>query len=615
MNEAKAQLTIIKDSVWEKRAEIFTVMTIVGVILTFFMMYARAFLGTEMSDEAFYVAEAKAALEGNVPYAYANGTQAEGFIFLLIPVEALYRLFVPDLEGVFLFTRLCFVTYKLFIWFFVFNAFKRKLNLSKSLLLSALIIPLNGPILNFNYNTVPELTMFMVGCVLYDVIEQDAPHKKARLIFAGIMTGIACFANPGWAVALLVFIALIIIRVKDIKSKIQTLLYYGCSVLADVIIVVGSISAVTSFSKFWNGFSLMFFNKIPTDSMAPNRSLKNTLMSFSGPVFQLILIFVPIGIVVYFLLSKYSDRLGLKMSKRETVFFSVAVAYFLHSMYIIITRHLYISVATGGEIRGFITVCYMLMFVAAGACRKNKIILYLALYQPIYAIAEIMIVSVDSSIWRFINAYTVVIPLLYILLRNRYRTIRMMSGVLAVATVVSLGYANYKRIYRDFGFNKLTDQVQTGVFKNLYTSHSRATDFPELEEYLNSVIEEDESYAFRDNVPFAYIMVHKGKPCEMMTWDALQYHHKRNSPAPMFDYYKRRDMIPDKIIYIDFGKDERLSILDPEFRYNDWVNAYYDLVDDVKLNDTFFRVMVYKYNGTFDGNYQKWVDSYLPLVK
>ena len=74
-------------------------------------------------------------------------------------------------------------------------------------------------------------------------------------------------------------------------------------------------------------------------------------------------------------------------------------------------------------------------------------------------------------------------------------------------------------------------------------------------------------------------------------------------------------MIPDKIIYIDFGKDERLSILDPEFRYNDWVNAYYDLVDDVKLNDTFFRVMVYKYNGTFDGNYQKWVDSYLPLVK
>lgn len=74
-------------------------------------------------------------------------------------------------------------------------------------------------------------------------------------------------------------------------------------------------------------------------------------------------------------------------------------------------------------------------------------------------------------------------------------------------------------------------------------------------------------------------------------------------------------MIPDKIIYVDSGRDDRLSILNPEFRYNDWVNTYYDLIDDVSLNETFTRVMVYQYNGKFDGDYQWWIDSYWNLVK
>ena len=73
-------------------------------------------------------------------------------------------------------------------------------------------------------------------------------------------------------------------------------------------------------------------------------------------------------------------------------------------------------------------------------------------------------------------------------------------------------------------------------------------------------------------------------------------------------------MIPDKIIYVDYGRDDKLSIEDPEYRYNDWVNEYYDLVEDIELNETFSRVMVYQYNGTFDGDYQYWIDAYWKLV-
>lgn len=612
MEAAKARSERIINSMWSNRTRIFTQLMIFGVVLMFLFLYVRAFLGTELSDEAYYVADAKAVLNGNIPYSYANGSLVIGFTFLLIPIEALYRFFVPDLEGIFVFTRLCFVTFKLVVWAFVFDALKRKLPLSKALLLSALIIPFNGFALNFSYNTVPELTMLLTGCILYDVIEQDAPQKKARLIFAGIMCGVGCFANPGWGVALLIFLAVILFKEKGIRRKIQTLLYFGLPVLVDVCIVVFSVSMMTSFSAFCEGIYRMFINPIPGDQVDPDKSLSRTLNSFVPTVTQLAFIFIPIGIVACFMLSRYYyARLGKRMSKDHAIILSITISFFLNSMYIMCDRPAFMSSSYGGDTRGFITFCYAVLLLAAGAYTKNKIILYMGLYQPLYALAEIIIVSKDASIYRFINAYTMIVPVLYILLINRSRLIRMLSGFLAVSVIVTLFYANFRFIYRDAHIPRLTDRVESGVFKSIYTTPSRAKDLPELEEYLNSVISEDESYSFRDNVPFAYLMVHKGIPCEIRTWDHLQYTAGCNSPAKLYDYYRRRDMIPDKIIYIDFGKDEKLSYFKTDFKYNDWVNAYYDLIEDVNLNETFFHIMVFQYNGTFDGDYQWWIDNYV----
>ena len=610
---------IVEDTVkkmWKKRDAIYTALVIGGVVFTILLMYARVFLGTELSDEAYYVSEAKTILEGNVPYAYDNGSQAVGFTFLLIVVESFYRLFIPDLTGVFLFTRLCFVTYKMIIWLVVFSVFRRKNKLTTALLISALIIPLNSSVFNFSYNTIPEYTIFMVGCVLYDVIEQDAPRKELRLALSGIMTGIACFANPGWGIALIVFLVLIAVRVKGKTNKLKYLLCFGGTVLADVVIVVLSVSAAASFSDLCYGFYRMFISGIPSESIAPDKTLLHTISTFIRPVLQWILILIPVSLAAYFLSPKLLEKKGKKWSKDQLILFSITVPFFVHSMYIILTCARNLTSYGGGEIRGFTTFCYMLLFIAAGAYKKDRIIWYLGIFQPIYAVAEIALVSADATIFRFINVYTITVPILYILIINKSKAIRLISGTLAVAVIVSQVYANYKLIYRDYGFNVIRhNQVQSGVYKGLYTSKSRANDLPELEEYLNSVIDEDDTYSFRDNAPYAYLMAHKGRACETMTWDVLQYSAHGNAPAVLFDYYRVRDMIPDKIIYVDSGRDDRLSILDPEFRYNDWVNTYYDLIDDVSLNETFTRVMVYQYNGKFDGDYQWWIDSYWNLVK
>ena len=160
---------------------------------------------------------------------------------------------------------------------------------------------------------------------------------------------------------------------------------------------------------------------------------------------------------------------------------------------------------------------------------------------------------------------------------------------------------------------KLDCRVESGVYQGLYTTESRANDLPELEEYLNTVVSQDEYYCFRDNVPCGYLMVRQGQMCESATWDIMQYSYGLNTPAPLFDYYMRRGTVPDKIIYVDFGRDDHLSIEDENFRYNDFVNAYYELVEEVALNGTFRRVLVYQYNGTFDGDFSYWIDTYREL--
>ena len=185
--------------------------------------------------------------------------------------------------------------------------------------------------------------------------------------------------------------------------------------------------------------------------------------------------------------------------------------------------------------------------------------------------------------------------------------------MICVLMIINGYVTNNNGVYRDAAISELNHRVTTGVYAGLYTTETRVHDLPELEAYLNSVIGEDERYAFRDNVPGAYLMLHKGVVCEPSSWDMCAYTYGRNTPAVLFDYYRRRNMIPDKIIYIDYGRDSCLSIEKENYRYNDFVHAYYDLVDDFELNETFKHIMVYAYNGKFDGNIDWWIQNYYDI--
>ena len=598
--------------IWDKHESIYTIAVLGGVILTSVLMYYRAFLGTELTDCAYYVSEAKEILNGNVPFAYNNSSKAVGFTFLLIAIEAIYGIFVSNLEGVFLFCKLCFVTYKIVIAFIVYWILQRRGKKSNALLMAGLLIVIDGYMPLFSYNYVPMFNMFLSGCLLYDAIEHNAPCKKMKVIAAGFLTSIGCFANPGWGVALIVFTVLMIVRGADKKEKIKTLIWFYGAVFVEVLIVFVPIAIQTSVSELWYGLYRLFINPIPVDSMNSNKTWMGVLDSFKDPVKQWLMIFLPVSLITFCFSKRYISEKNEKLSNGQYVTLSVTTAMLLHVLYLCYSYRGSTGIV---QLWGFMAFCYMVVFLVIGVFKNEKIVWYLAIYPPIYAAAEIILVSSGANVGRFVNAYTVLIPVLYVLMKNKTELVRIMANLMVGFVIIIYGYIGFHYVYRDDDCHNLISRVESGVYKGNYTTPARAHDLPELEEYLNNIIDEDETYAFRDNVPSAYLMVHKGKVCEMSTWDILQHSYRRNSPAVLFDYYRRRDMIPDKIIYIDFGRDENLSIFEDDYRYNDWVDAYYDLVDDIELNETFFHIMVYQYNGTFDGNYQWWIDNYWNLVK
>lgn len=601
----------LKNIIEERWERIYTILILAGVILTTVLMYYRAFFGTELTDEAYYVSEAKEMLNGNIPFAYNNSSKALGFTFMLIVIESIYKLFIPDLAGVILFTRLCFVTYKVIVCCVVYRVLQRRGKKSHALLLTGMLLPLNGNLQNFSYNTVPIYNMFLAGCLLYDVLEQDAPCKKVKLIIAGIITGIACFANPGWAIMLIIFSILILLRTSEKKEKIISAAIFGVAVLAVGIIVVMLISVQTSISELWYGFYRLFINPIPMDPLNSNKTWGGVIETFRN-AFEMWIKFFFVTFIFTFVFSvRYISEGGIKLTKKQCLVLSVTMGMFRNLLFLTYT----VKSLEAQPLLAFSAFCYMIVFAVLGIYKDEKIIWYLGVCTPAYAIAQIILLSNGADIGRFVNAFTILIPMLYVLLKNKAELVRIASTIIAVVLIVFLGYVDFKFVYRDENFHSLNYKVESGVYKGLYTTEARARGLPEMEKYLNSIIGENDTYAFRDNVPSAYLMVHKGKVCEISTWDILQYSYNRNSPAIMFDYYRRREMIPDKIIYVDYGRDENLSIFEPGFRYNDWVNEYYDLVEDIELNETFFHIMVYQYNGTFDGNYQYWIDNYWELVK
>ena len=133
----------------------------------------RLFFGVEITDEAFYVSEVVSVIRGNVPYTEIMGRTA-GFTFIMLPFIKLYSIFVPNLTGVFLFSRMMFTFFCFSILFFSYVLLRPFFNKQYLIFSLSLLIPVSGMFIpNFSYNTISVWLLYFAGVVQFSSIKSD----------------------------------------------------------------------------------------------------------------------------------------------------------------------------------------------------------------------------------------------------------------------------------------------------------------------------------------------------------------------------------------------------------------------------------------------------------
>lgn len=590
---------------------IYEFIILAGCISTAIIMIIRCFFSTELTDEAYYVADAKAMLEGNLPYAYCTYSYGSGSCFLLIPLLAIYRIFQPEFSGVFLYSRLCFVFMWYAILFVIYKILCKNIKRCHLLLFIWVLIPYKPGLTlwNFSYNTVPSALMLLVAVLLYDVIENKSAWYIFKIMLSGFISGIAFLAQPGYGLAIVVFCFLLLTRSIGGKFKIINLFLYGLGGIAEVCVVYIPIIAQVGFATTLNGVS-RYFNGYPSNTTMSTTTPLSRILSVIINFRQFVILFLLLLIVIYILAKRYVRENEQKLLHDEYIYIGIVSAecLFVCSFMKSSTHSESISYMLG--IIGTIVFGSLLIFKAY---KKQIILMYIGFYPILFAVGEAAVVDSGNTIGRFTAAVPTIAICLLFFMEEKSEIVRLISVTTAILCAVELSLNVGSYVYRDAAIIQLQYRVEEGVYKGLYTTKARANDLPDLEVYLNRYISDEETYEFHDLAPYGYLMMHRGKPLSIATWDSMNYSYGKNAPAENYEYYRRRQAIPNKIFYVDYGNDDRLSIEDPNFMYNEFVETYYEKVDEVKLNDTFFHIIVYEYKGGFNGEWDYWINRHMVL--
>lgn len=563
---------------------------IVLIIIFGIITVGRSFFTVDITDESFPIAETLTMLKGNVPYAYCS-TDVIGMTFYMTPFVLLYKLFVPSLAGIVLYMRLCFSIIRLCLVYVVYRLLRKKHDIVPSLLSCMILTTWYYHSNYFSYNSNSMWSLIVVSAWLY--VLYDAKVTRANLIklfCAGVISAMAVFSHPFSAVAIAIYVVLLLILVPS-GEKIKKTVVYCIGGIFQASFVLLCIVVQVGFSGFLNGIrNLMNMIKY-------NESYNKTLGLIEYiKMYKHLFVAMLLSFVIAFLFTKF-------VYKRGNLALSLALAVATGSLasFLFAINKGFDLILVGAFIGSAVITLNIILY----CIRRNYAFLFFSLPFIVFVVIELVVQRNYAITMHPSLAIPAIVPVI-LSLGIEERLSQIIGGLAAVLFSVSLILSDAIFVYRDERISEMTTPVSEGVYKGIRTTSEKAKCLSEMEKYIDTITEDGKRIMFRDNVPFAYLM-YKGDTCELQTWDILNYTQGWKLERIMYNYFLITDTYPDEIVYIDFGRDDCLSIEDDSFRFNKWVNSYYDLKEEKQLN-SMFRLKEYKYNGSFNGDYSEWTD-------
>lgn len=560
---------------------------ILFIIISVFMGI-RCFFGIEITDEAYYLAEGRTVFEGNLPYAL-NNSLIVGMTFVMMPFIFLFRLFSPDYEGFFLFMRLSFVCFKTCVLIVSFFLLKRKASLYAALC-SILVMAAYHmySIQNFSYNTISSLLIFLVGIILY--ILDGKPQNVLNGIgyfIAGCLSAVTVLTHPVHSVSVILFIILLFIFHCN-KRDILSYVFGGIIQTALLLLIV---IFQSGFFPLIEGLKDLFLFGKPSFAVTGKRTFASTIYVIAASGWRFFAIFTFILFFSLFVITRHKKRrISVELFYEPNIIFSLCIAMIVSCCCIVRFCSTQSTIAFMGFIVSIVIIILLLRFF------KQKALWYISMPALLFCMVEAFCAE-GSPFPRFSHVIPGITSLFIIydanipdLQKNRklYVFPIITTLILVFCQITGLRY-----VYRDAILPELTYKMNQGIFKGLYTTEQRGKATLEFEEYIRSITKENELIQFRDNVPVGYLFM-RGKVCDVRTWDCMLYDNGQNNPKSLYSYYERSGNIPDKIIYVDLGTSDHLSIYEDSFLYNTFVKSHYYLQSDTELNGIYKRIIVYR---------------------
>lgn len=288
------------------------------IIIEIIIVICRAWYGTEVTDEALYLSMANQILQGRVPFAdiwFVGSGSALCYAWVI----ALYKIFVPQLDGVFLLTRVIFHIVRIIIIVYGFLVLKKKIGMSEALLAAGILVPYYTLIGNFSYNSVPIYLMILAGFLTIDEII-CVDKCEIRSFMAGIFVALAVYSHPCEFLNVFV-IGAVILFFSEYRLR-NCLVYVGGGILSAVVIGIWSSVTCGGLDKFVYGIKVMLNIASGMNKVSAYIYIQAAFLYIKVEVFSLFFVagITFIGALVYtlfvkqeknFLLCRYTTTISI----------------------------------------------------------------------------------------------------------------------------------------------------------------------------------------------------------------------------------------------------------------------------------------------------------------
>ena len=583
------------------KAKVLDILLICWILFLLTITLVRNCYGIEITDEAFHISESISVMRGNIPYTYAMSC-TPGFTFIMLPLVKLYSFLVPDLEGIFLFTRIAFMLFRMGILLLSYFLLRKYYKKKYLIFILSLLIPVWGSdIPNFSYNTISIWLLFLVSVIQLSTIKSG--NQKIILwgaVLSGAIVAVAEFAHIAQVLNVFWFGLTYLLCTR---KKYQPLAVYILTGLFVLFAVLGIIAAREGLDKLVFGIeTIITYTNFSTVKLSIYEQLKNIVI-----VFQKSIHIFSFTIAVCWALRWGIQIVPINYGKFKLECIKKA-AVNIRTVDIILLAMLlairnifkygslsYIKLQLGAIGGILVILCWMKALI-----KRDRNTGEVTALMMMYPLSQFMVTVFFTGTPAYLRTYPLIFSVFGfgILLEEYVCEGSIIRKLLAISSLSGffclLLYGDYYYVYRDGSIDTLDTRVEQGIYKHVYTSSENARNIVELENYIKENASSNNRVLYLDLAPMAYLMS-EGIPWAPSTWDTMQYSYGFNHPEIMYRYFKNKGSIPDIVIYIDFGRDEQISVDDENYLFNDFINKYYVLDDSQTLNDQ-FRVKKYVRN-------------------